>query len=641
MCGITGLLETGSQNRDNASLLEAMTAALASRGPDGRGHWHDPSAGVFLGHTRLSIVDTSSAGSQPMHAASSRFSLTYNGEIYNCNELRREIESDGHVFRGHSDTEVLLEAINKWGIESATARLNGIFAFAVWDHQQRSLTLCRDQLGVKPLYWGKAGTAWLFASELKAFRQHPDFQSTVDRNSIVDYLRFGYVPAPHTIYAAAYKLMPGTMVTLRSHTEPAHSKFWSSIDVAHNARANRFGGSDEQAIDRLESLLAKAVARQQMSDVPLGAFLSGGIDSSTVVAMMQQTASQPVRTFSIGFEDDQYNEAEHAADVARHLGTQHTELYVQPQHARDVIPSLADIYDEPFADSSQIPTYLVSKMTREHVTVALSGDGGDELFAGYNRYVWAERIWRNISWIPHAARSTIAKTVRSIPPHVYDRAAKPLGRRVPTQPGDKAHKLSHLLDLSNEDEIYRQLVSQWPDPSRLAINGHEHNGALQDPSIKQRFPNFTQRMQAIDLVTYLPDDILTKVDRASMAASLEARVPLLDPTIVEFAWSLPQHMKSRDGVSKWLLRQVLYRHVPPALIERPKMGFGVPIGDWIRGPIRDWAENLLSTESLNRAGLIRPEPVRQAWQEHLSGRRNWQHQLWVILMLQEWSERWV
>jgi asparagine synthase (glutamine-hydrolysing) len=617
-----------------------MDVSLAHRGPDDRGIWIDADAGVALVHRRLSIVDLSPAGHQPMHSGDGRFVIVYNGEVYSHLPIRAEIEATGHQFRGHSDTEVILESFARHGIRATADRLIGMFAIAIWDRQKRSLTLIRDRLGIKPVYWAKIGGLFVFGSELKALRQHPGWSPRIKPEAVASFMRHNYIPAPHTIYQGVYKLEPGTVLTLDFDCEPQFETFWDARKVALDGTRNPLVGDDASLIVQLEGLLVDAVGKRMMADVPLGAFLSGGIDSSTVVALMKAANVGPVRTFSIGFEQAAFNEAPHAAAIAKHLGTDHTELTVTSQEALEVIPKLAEIFDEPFADSSQIPTYLVSAMTRKHVTVALSGDGGDELFSGYNRYQLTRRSWSMLSLAPAFARRAVAAGLTSLSAERWNRIFESLPKHCyPQLPGDKIHKFARVLGLDNPDELYRRLVSHW-EPGDITPGVAETHGILWDESAPADFPNLLDRMQFLDTVTYLPDDILTKVDRASMAVALEARVPLLDHRIVEMAWRLPHSVKIRRGVSKWLLRQVLYRHVPKNLVERPKMGFAVPLGEWLRGPLRQWAGNLLSEKRLGETDFFDVAIVRRHWDQHLSGEHNWQYLLWDVLMFEAWRERW-
>jgi asparagine synthase (glutamine-hydrolysing) len=577
-----------------------------------------------------------------MHSADRRFVITFNGEIYNYRDIRRELQAAGHSMRSDSDTEVLLEACALWGVEAAIERAIGMFAFALWDRKTRSLTLARDRLGIKPLYYAATPERILFASQLKAFRPAPHWKPTIDEDAVVGYLRHAYIAQPRTIYREAEKLAPGHILTLRGGSTPSPKCFWDLRGIAAaGQRRNDPVPDPREAADRLDALLRDSVKLRMIADVPLGAFLSGGIDSSTVVALMQAQSTRSVKTFSIGFHESGYDEAQCAKQVAAHLGTDHTEFYVEPRHALDVIPHLADWFDEPFADPSQIPTYLVSELTRKHVTVALSGDGGDELFAGYNRYVWAERLARAVNLVPRPLRGASAAALRALAPQSWNRlfGFVPAAWR-PALPGDKLHKITTLLDNPQPDAIYRRLVSQWERPEEVAAAGREPRGPLWDPTIAHDFPDLVPRMQLLDMITYLPDDILTKVDRATMAVGLEGRVPLLDHRVVAYSWSLPLEFKLRGGRSKWLLRQVLDRYVPRSLIDRPKMGFGVPIDAWLRGPLREWAESLLAPARLASDGFVRVEPVRRAWREHLEGSRNWQYPLWTVLMLQAWRARW-
>src|SRR5664279_1865243 len=640
MCGIAGFIAGRAQgaSRPIDDIAASMSETVRHRGPDDDGVWIDREAGVALIHRRLSIVDLSPAGHQPMVSADGRYVIIYNGEVYSHEEIRPSLTSRGAWFRGHSDTEVMLESFAAFGVEATLRRLIGMFAIALWDRRERTLTLVRDRLGIKPLYWAKFGDLFLFGSELKALRAHPGWTPRIDRNAVTSFMRLNYITAPHTIYEGVHKLEPGTVLTVPWGGEPKYERFWDARQVAHAGLANPNHGSDRELTDELEALLTDAVRRRMIADVPLGAFLSGGIDSSTVVALMKAADAGPVKTFTIGFDIAGFDEAPHAAAVARHLGTDHTELTVTAQQALDIIPQLPEWYDEPFADSSQIPTYLVSAMTRKHVKVALSGDGGDELFAGYNRYQLTQRSWRGLSLLPRAARCAMAAALTSVSPDRWSRLLAFLPSRVPAQIGDKLHKAASVLALPDGDAVYRRLITHW-EPNEVMPGTPEPKGIIWDASLAAEIPSLLDRMQLLDLVTYLPDDILTKVDRASMAVALEARVPLLDHRVVEFAWRLPRAAKIRGGVSKWLLRQVLYRHVPPALIERPKMGFSIPLGDWLRGPLRDWAESLLSESRLREAGLLDAQRVRQCWQDHLGG-HNREYQLWNVLMLEAWREKW-
>ncbi|MFK5979964.1 MAG: asparagine synthase (glutamine-hydrolyzing) [Rhizobiaceae bacterium] len=651
MCGFVGVVSPYSQDHDG-DMLRRMADTIAHRGPDDSGVWTDASAGVSLAHRRLSIVDLSSAGHQPMKSADGRFVMSYNGEIYNHLKLREELEQSGRnpVWNGRSDTETLLIACEVWGIERTLEKITGMFALALWDRQKRALYLVRDRLGEKPLYYGWQGNSFLFGSELKALKGHRAFEGKIDRDVLALLMRHNYIPAPYSIYQGISKLLPGTFIKLEAGDGqlspgklPEPIPYWSLHDVAEEGFKNPFSGSDGEAIDNLDNLLKEAVQGQMMSDVPLGAFLSGGVDSSTIVAMMQAQSERQVKTFTIGFNEKQYNEAEHAKAVAKHIGTQHTELYVSPKDAMDAIPRLPTLYDEPFSDASQIPTFLVSQMTREHVTVSLSGDAGDELFGGYNRYSWVDKIWKIVRLLPQPIWRGVAGSIKSVPVKTlntaFDYASKIMPQRFNvTLPGDKAHKLAGILAAGSPDKIYWGLVSNWRQPSDLVIGSSEPPTILTDRTNWPETRDFEHCMMYLDAMSYMPDDILTKVDRAAMGVSLETRVPFLDHKVVEFAWQLPLSMKIRDGQAKWVLRQVLDRYVPRKLIERPKMGFGIPIDGWLRGPLKDWAENLLDENRLKQEGYFDPAPIRQKWQEHLSGQRNWQYHLWNVLMFQAWLE---
>ncbi|MFJ9989483.1 asparagine synthase (glutamine-hydrolyzing) [Pseudomonas putida] len=647
MCGIAGQLNLTGQSTEGSLLAESkkMADAIVHRGPDDHGVWSDLESGISLAHRRLAIVDLSPAGHQPMPSVSGRYQMVFNGEIYNHLVLREQLQQAGQApaWRGHSDTETLLAGFDAWGIEETLKQSIGMFAIAVWDTTLGVLVLARDRLGEKPLFYGwqqaAGGAVFLFGSELKALRAHPAFGASVNRNALALYLRHNYIPAPHSIYEGISKLPPGSMLTVSARQrDPVIGQYWSAVDKMVEGAANRKAElTPGEAVDQLEALLKSAVAQQMVADVPLGAFLSGGVDSSTIVALMQAQSERPVKTFTIGFHEKGYNEAEHAKAVARHLGTEHTELYVTPEQAMAVIPLLAKMYDEPFSDSSQIPTFLVSQLAREHVTVSLSGDAGDELFSGYTRYSMTANMWGKLSRVPVPMRKAAAASLKALSPGAWDALLGWLPR-VGHRLGDKLHKGAGVLDAASVNELYHGLVSHWADPAQVVIGAQEPQTLLTglQPSLQGLDP--VERMMALDLLTYLPDDILTKVDRASMAVTLESRVPMLDHRVVEFAWQLPQSFKQRDGVGKWVLRQVLYKHVPQALIDRPKMGFGIPIDAWLRGPLRDWADALLDESRLRREGFLRPEPIRQKWREHQSGVRNWAYHLWDILMFQAWLE---
>lgn len=647
MCGFAGYLDSSGLMAGSraGSCLPKMIAAIRHRGPDDAGYWEED--GLAMGHARLSIVDLSPAGHQPMTSEDQRFVLVFNGEIYNHHEIRQALEAEGiaPAWRGHSDTESLLAGLRAWGVKSTLQRCIGMFAFALWDRVERTLTLARDRLGEKPLYYGWQGRegqkAFLFGSELKALRVHPAFSSRVDRNALALYLRHNYIPAPHSIYEGIYKLQPGTLLTISAtDPQPKVSTYWFALDVALNGSRHQLDLSPVEAVDQLEALLTSAVSQQMVADVPLGAFLSGGIDSSTIVAIMQANSGRRVKTFTIGFNEDGYNEAEHAKSIAAHLGTDHTELYVTSSEAMSVIPRLPSIYDEPFADSSQIPTFLISELARRHVTVSLSGDAGDELFSGYTRYTLGAGLWRKLNMIPFPLRRALARSIMAIPPGRWDSLRKwPPFSRFGGRLGDKLHKGAGVVFNSKSiDDLYLGLISHWAQPESIVIGGKETASGFLSGREKVGDMGAIERMMALDLVTYLPDDILTKVDRASMAVSLESRIPMLDHRVVEFAWSLPQSYKLRDGVGKWVLRQVLYRHVPKALIDRPKMGFGVPIDAWLRGPLREWAESLLDESRLDREGYFHSKVIVEKWREHQNGSRNWAYHLWDVLMFQAWLE---
>jgi asparagine synthase (glutamine-hydrolysing) len=649
MCGFAGFLGLGELPSISApDILGRMGSSIAHRGPNDEGIWTDLDSGIGLVHRRLSIVDLSPAGHQPMVSGSRRYIIAFNGEIYNHQDLRTKLVKVGNdtaavsTWRGHSDTETLLAGFDAWGIEHTLQQCVGMFAFAVWDRQLRVLLLARDRMGEKPLFYGVQNGVLLFGSELKALKVHPAFAGEIDRTAIALQMRHNYVPAPYSIYQGIRKLPAGTLLRLQygmALGEPV--PYWSLSNAFASGRSNPFTGSDTDAVNTLEELLLESVALQMQADVPLGAFLSGGVDSSTIVALMQVQSTRPVKTFTIGFDEVGYNEADHAKSVAKHLGTDHRELYVTPRDALEVIPRLSSLYDEPFSDSSQIPTFLVSQITSQHVTVSLSGDGGDELFGGYSRYKRAADIRSKIGCLPNFVRARLSRIIRSISVDSWNQMAIPFLPMMPLHTrniGGKAHKLAELFTLDDPD-FYLQFLSHWPTSSNLVLEGdgtpdYSNFGGLASGAI-----SYVEMMMLIDTLNYLPDDILQKVDRAAMAVGLETRMPLLDHRIVEFAWRLPLHMKVRNGQGKWVLRQVLDKYVPRKLMERPKMGFGVPIEKWLRGPLRDWAESLLDESRLRREGFLNPGPIRQKWAEHLSGQRNWQYHLWDVLMFQAWLEQ--
>jgi len=641
MCGIVGFID--ALRTMNAETLrttaEAMAREILHRGPDDGGTFVDIPAGVALGVRRLSIIDLSPAGHQPMQSASDRSVIAFNGEIYNAEDMRQEYRARGLSFRGYSDTEVLLESCEAIGVEATLEKLVGMYAFAIYDRKTRTTALVRDRLGKKPLYIGHFGKTVMFASELRCLRKHPEFRAEIDPVGLSAYIRFGYVSSPLSIYRNVQQVPPGGLARVSAEADLKVVRYWEVDKVADAARKEGFAGSEEEAIEELDRLLRDAVRRRMIADVPLGAFLSGGIDSSTVVALMQAQSSRPVRTFSIGFNVEGYNEAHHALAVARHLGTDHDELYFSPEHALELVPSIPEIFDEPFADASQLPTYMVSKMARRQVTVALSGDGGDECFAGYERYT---RI-KSIMETPGTA-SGLAVGIYRLAHHVFNgRAFSLLRHRLPPvfrgHVGGWAALVARFADPWAFEITYRRFASAGLPAEEMLLYPREQVPPIWQGSLAERFPNAVARAQILDFLTYLPDDILTKVDRASMAVSLEVRAPLLDHRVVRFAWRLPEEMKVRGSETKWVLKRVLDRYVPRSLVNRPKMGFGVPIDVWLRGPLRDWAESLIAADRLRREGLFRPEKVRFLWSRHQAG-ENWQYPLWCVLMFQAWKECW-
>jgi asparagine synthase (glutamine-hydrolysing) len=640
MCGFVGFLGDNSfKDRGKAeALLQQMADTIFYRGPDDSGYWCDLDEHIGLGHRRLSIVDLSSAGHQPMISHSGRYVIAFNGEVYNHRKLRDEL---GNIpWQGHSDTETLLAGFDLWGVQGAVERSVGMFAFAVWDKSKNTLYLGRDRIGEKPLYYGWQGSSFMFASELKALKKHPSFKAEINRDSVCLFLRFGYVPAPYSIFNGIRKLEPGCLLSLSlKQPEPKIWKYWSAVDLVKKGISSPFPGTPLEAVDELELLAKDAIKQQMVADVPLGAFLSGGKDSSAVVALMQTQSTQKIKTFSIGFKEEGYNEAVYAKAIAEHLGTDHTELYVPPNLAREVIPRLSTLYDEPFADSSQIPTFLVAQLARQNVTVSLSGDAGDELFGGYNRYQVTGNLWKRLELLPRSARKLIAKGIEAVSPQVWDNVYKIIpGSNRFVNIGDKLHKGAGVMASRSIDELYMELCSMFSDPNNLVIGGREPNTLLRGNKPDLTGLSDVESMMALDLLTYLPDDILVKIDRAAMGVSLETRVPFLDHRIVEFAWTLPESFKIRNGEMKWPLCQILYRYFPRELIDRPKMGFGIPIHDWLRGPLKEWAEQLLDETRLKAEGIFRPAPIRKIWASHLSGHRNFGHYLWSVLIFQLWLE---
>jgi len=643
MCGITGFWDTTSSTSSDVlnNIVMRMCEQIIHRGPDDWGSWNDPQFGIALGFRRLAILDLTPTGHQPMHSKNDRYVIIFNGEIYNFAVLRSELSTLGYTFHGTSDTEILLAAINAWGLLHAVNRLNGMFAFALWDRSEKTLSLVRDRLGIKPLYYGWSDKTFIFGSELKALRAHPNFKAEIDRNALALFLRYSYIPAPYTIYRGINKLPSATILTINTNSsslDPKITPYWSAKNAAINGFSNLFSESENETMDNLEKTLTRSIGLRMVADVPLGAFLSGGIDSSIVVALMQKQSSHPVRTFTIGFNEGDFDEARYAKAVANHLRTSHTELYVSPEEARSIIPQLPGLYDEPFADPSQIPTFLISKLARRQVTVCLSGDGGDELFGGYNRYLWVQRIWNQSKHLHPYLRRLITGGIDHIQPQYWKKIINLIAPTIPN-PADKIKKYSEALTASGPDAIYKNLVSHWKNPASLVINGYEPKPPLSDDNNWAISSSLADCMMFLDQVTYLPDDVLVKVDRASMGTSLEVRAPFLDDhETVEFAWRLPPDMKIRNGQGKWILRQLLKRYIPIEMFDRPKMGFGVPIDSWLRAPLKAWANNLLEEKRLIDEGYFHPSEILQKWREHQSGVRNWQYELWNILMFQAWLE---
>lgn len=652
MCGIAGLFRPGGGDEGAlAGVAGAMTATLQHRGPDAENVWTNDRAGIAFGHRRLAILDLTQAGAQPMQSDCGRFTVTFNGEIYNHLDIRKELEAIGGApnWRGHSDTETLLYAIRQWGIADAINRFVGMFALAVWDEAKQELTLCRDRFGEKPLFYGWSGRDLVFASELKALAAHPDWSPSLDRPALTSFMRYCYVPAPQTIWRDVRKLPSGSLVTFAADASvrgmPQPVQYWSHRDCVVAGQGSRIE-SEADAVDEFERLLSRAISRQCLSDVPLGAFLSGGVDSSTVVALMQKQSSQPIRTFTIGFSEGGFDEAGEARDVARHLGTSHTELYVDAKTAMDVIPNLSRMYDEPFADSSQIPTHLVASLARQHVTVALTGDAGDELFGGYNRHVWGTKLNARLSDLPRPFRSVLGAALAAVAPEPANTIVQMLEPVLPKslrtrRAGDQVAKIARIVGAKSADDLYRLLCSIDSTPSDSVVGGHE-TASWADGEMNKITSRLDplDRMTLADSLSYLSDDILQKVDRAAMSVSLETRVPFLDRDVVEFAARVPPSMKIRDGRGKWLVRQVLYKHVPAALIDRPKTGFSIPLDQWLRGPLKSWACDLLAPARLRQQGLFEARRVELMLHQHMSGRRNHGYWLWNVLMAQAWHDEW-
>lgn len=649
MCGLAGFIGTDLQFERRESALRAMTDSLIHRGPDAVGIFLDNAAGIGLGLRRLAIVDLSENGRQPMVSESGRFVIVFNGEIYNFNRLRPELTASGHSFRGHSDTEVMLAAFEEWGVEQSLKKFNGMFAFALLDRDIGRLWLARDRLGKKPLYYSMVNGALIFGSELKSLHQYPLFSGELDRDAACLYLRHNCFPAPFTVFKNVRKLEPASFLYVdvnAGRISPIHTgQYWSAAEMHRSGQSRRFSGSFTDALDELDRILRDSIAMRLIADVPLGVFLSGGIDSSLVAALMQAQCASPIKSFTIGSSDIGYNEARHASAVARHLGTEHTELYLGAEAALALIPALPQVFDEPFADSSQLPMMLVARMARQHVTVALSGDGGDELFGGYNRYLWCRNLLRTTHRNARWPRRTLAAMLLGISASKWDKLLRPLLSLAPRSyremlPGDRLHKLAALFNEDDPRQLYLRLITHWDNPESVVISGQEPPTALNRPSDIKNINSYIEHIMYLDEISYLPDDILVKVDRATMTSSLEARSPLLDFRVAEFAASLPIDYKLSRTRGKRALRELLYRYVPQPLVDRPKMGFGVPLGAWLRGPLRDWAESLLSESSLKSSGVFRATPIRRVWNNHLSGSQQRQYELWDILMYEQWLKHW-
>ena len=656
MCGIAGFVDFDARTDQTTATqtLNGMRHALRRRGPDDEGSWIDPHSGVGLAHTRLAVIDLSANGHQPMASSSGRYQITFNGEIYNYREIATTLSASGFSPKGGSDTEVLLAALEQWGLEKTLQLLNGMFAFAIWDKKDNTLYLARDRMGEKPLYYGWLGREFVFASQLNALEAHPKWDKDICRNALSLFMRYAYIPAPHSIYKGIYKLPPACYLSIPAHNPNLRNdfsafpdgsteqnrprKYWDLCSVANSGIANRDSESTKDYVDTFQNLLSKSVKSQMVADVPIGAFLSGGIDSSLIVALMQSHATQPIKTFTIGFDVNGFDEAPFARAVADHIGTEHIELYVSGNDTIDVVPSLADVYDEPHADPSDVPSILVSRLARQDVTVCVSGDGGDELFCGYNRYLHSDRIWRSISKYPAWLRKLAAQTITSVAPSTWDTVSR-IVPRSPPRAGYKLHKLADSLHSKDVQDVYRRLISAWQEPSELVLSSSEPDSFFASENTLNGDMHFTDQMAYWDQVAYLPDDNLAKMDRASMSVGLESRAPLLDRDIVEFSWNLPFEMKISSGQSKRLMRDLLYRYVPRKLIERPKMGFSIPIGEWLRGPMMEWCEDTIHYDTLSHQGLLDPSLVHQLWREHKSGRVEGQNALWAVLMFQSWLAR--
>jgi asparagine synthase (glutamine-hydrolysing) len=637
MCGLVGYW---NKNGVEASIVERMATKIRHRGPDDAGIFLNKEGDLALAHRRLAIIDLTPAGQQPMISPCGRLMLVYNGEIYNHKDLRADLEDEGGHFnwRGHSDTETLLAGLRHWGVEETLKRLNGMFAFALWDNTERTLFLARDRMGEKPLYYGCSGESFLFGSELKSLAVHPHWKGDIDRGALTLYMRHNYVPTPWSIYQGIQKLEPAHFIVIREAGQVVSKPqcYWELGQIAAKGSTG-YKEDPEDLIDELDELLRDAVGRRMVADVPLGAFLSGGFDSTAVVALMQAQSTTPIKTFTVGFHEKGYNEAEHAKSVATYLGTDHTEIYVSPEEAMAAIPKLPIIYDEPFSDSSQIPTLLISELARRDVTVSLSGDGGDELFCGYSRYTQGYQIWKKLSLLPRSLRQVLGSLLQVFPGEPLESLLRILPKRFQiTHLADRLPKLADVIKEDASDLYYRRLVSHWKNPAEVVLGGIEPPTIFSTLESQFKLPGLREQMMYTDSLTYLPDDILTKVDRASMSVGLEARVPLLDHRMVEFSWRVPMSLKVRDGKGKWLLRELLYRYVPRKLMERPKMGFGVPIDAWLCGPLREWADELLNEKKLREDGFFDPAPIRKMWREHATGERRWHYYLWDVLMFQSW-----
>jgi len=643
MCGISGfVIQNRNLSYDPNAVIKKMNQAIFHRGPDANGFWKDRDGKVFLGHDRLSILDLSSSGSQPMISKTTRYSIVFNGEIYNHIRLRKLVNINNNSWNGTSDTETLLACIESWGLNKTLQNIKGMFAFALYDNKNKILSLARDRMGEKPLYYGCFKDTLIFSSELKAIKAHPNFENEIDRNSLSLYFKYNYLPAPFSIYKGVKKLMPGSYIdfdlkeNLSKSMSKNHNFYWSLQNKRNDV--SKFDGNYDDAKIKLEELLLQSVSDQMISDVPIGAFLSGGIDSSLIVSMMQKISTNPINTFSIGFKEKRYNEAVYSKEIAKYLNTNHTELYLSPADIMDEVDNLANIYDEPFSDSSQLPTYLLCKMTSKSVKVSLSGDAGDELFGGYNRYLWTKRIWSAIKFMPPILRKKFSNQVQNISPRQWDRF---IGRIFKTPfLGDKMHKVSNIIPLDSPEAIYDSLISHWEEPINLVNDSDNsfYNRYTTNINKKDTSISLEDYMMLSDMENYLPNDILVKVDRAAMASSLETRVPFLDRDIIEFSLSLPKDYKVRNGVGKPLLREILNNYLPRNLIDRPKMGFGVPIDEWLRGPLKEWASDLIDEKKIKEQGYLNFSLIEKKWQEHISGSRNWHHHLWDVLVFQMWLE---